>query len=164
MKVSVSGNDSVSAAATAEKDPGLYSVSLTFPREGHFDVLFDITSSDKSDIIEVKGIEVGTGGVEPSGTAKSHTWVIVLVGSVVVLLVLTLLFFRRRKHTSHVASTIGAMFLVLSLTSPPSYAHGGEDDEGRRCGSYYRYTGVHVKGFPIPVRSQNGVSQEPDGN
>jgi multidrug efflux pump subunit AcrA (membrane-fusion protein) len=129
IQVSVGGNDTVLAAATAEKDPGLYSVSLTFPRAGHFDLFFDITSADKSDIIEVKGIEVGTGGATPPGTTKSHTWVIVLISVVVLLLVLTLLLFRRRKHTSHIATISGAILLLLCLAGPSSYAHGGEDDE-----------------------------------
>ena len=130
IQVSASGSDSVSSAATAEKDPGLYSVRLTFPREGHFDILFDITSTDKSDIIVVKGIEVGERSAGPSGTTKSHTLVIVLVGVAVLLLVLTLLLFRRRKHKSHIATIAGAIFLLLSLVNPSSYAHGPEGDEG----------------------------------
>jgi multidrug efflux pump subunit AcrA (membrane-fusion protein) len=127
IQVSISGVDNSSVAATAEKDSGLYSVSMTFPAEGHFDILFDITSSDKSDIIEVKGISVGTERAEPPKTARSYISAIILVGLAAVLLVLTLFFIRRRKNTVKVAATTGAIFLLISLLGPSIHAHGGED-------------------------------------
>lgn len=127
IQVSVSGNDSFSATATEEKDPGLYNVSLTFPREGHFNLLFDISSSDKSDIIEVKGISVGVERAEPPKTARSYVSIITLVGLAVVLLTLSLFFFGRRKKKGHLATTAGAMFLLMGLVGPSIYAHGGED-------------------------------------
>lgn len=127
IQVSISGTDNSSVAATAEKDSGLYSVSLTFPAEGHFDILFDIASADKSDIIEVKGIKVGSTETEPLKKAKSYTSVIVLAGFAAVLLVLTLFLIRRRKNTMRIAATIGAIIMLVSLSGSSIHAHGGED-------------------------------------
>lgn len=129
IQVSVSGNDSVTASAIAEKDPGLYSVSLTFPHDGHYDLLFDITSPDRSDIVEVKGIEVGTEKTELPKSEADRTSAMILVGSLAVLVILAVLYLRRRRNTGHRAATAGVILLLLTLASSALYAHGGEDDE-----------------------------------
>lgn len=130
IRVSGSGGDTTSAAATAEKDSGLYNVSWTFSRAGKFDLLFDITSADKSDIIEVKGIEVGAMGAEPPKATAGRTLLIIVISSVAVLLIFALLYFRRRKSADQIAATTSTILLVLILATQSSYAHGGIDDEG----------------------------------
>jgi multidrug efflux pump subunit AcrA (membrane-fusion protein) len=127
IQVSVSGNDSTSATATAEKEPGLYNVSLTFLHDGHYDLLFDITSPERSDIVEVKGIEVGAQGSEPPKTAASRTSSVIVISIVAVLLILAWLYFRNRRNASHRAATAGVILLLLTLAGSSLYAHGGED-------------------------------------
>jgi len=116
IQVSVSGIENVSATATSEKDPGLYSVALTFPKVGTYDLLFDITSPDKSDIIELKGIKVGTDEVPVSKSKKQYAWLIIVVGFGAALTAALFLLKWRRKSMRRVVKTASTILLLLGLS------------------------------------------------
>jgi hypothetical protein len=122
LQVSINGLENVSAPAAGEKDSGLYAVSLTFPQKGRFDLLFDISSQDKSDIVEVKGIEVGADEVAPPKARKGYAWVIVVTAIAALLLVLVIFLRRSHKSAKHTAPVIGAILLFFSLSSHTVYA------------------------------------------
>ena len=130
IQVSINGVENVTATATAEKDPGLYNVSLTFPKEGRFDLLFDVSTADKSDIIEVKGFEIHLAAPPSSKDARSYVWVIIVVVGAILLLVIVGLMRRGRRNSRNAAAGAAVILLLLSLSAHLAYAHGGVDDEG----------------------------------
>ena len=118
IQVSISGADNSGVVAKAETDSGLYSLTLTFPEKGQFDLLFDITSTEKSDIIEIKGIEVGAIEAVSLKTETDNTWIAVLIGACAVLLLLALFLRGQFRKTRGTARTVGAIFLLLTLSNP----------------------------------------------
>ncbi len=129
IEVSINGDVNVTAQATAEKEPGLYNLKLTFPKNGHFDLLFDISSPDKSDIIEVKGIEVGIEKVAPPKATKNNLMIGVVAVVVILVLMLILIFGLRRKKGKSIPAAVGIILLSLGVINTELLAHGGVDDE-----------------------------------
>ena len=127
IQVSISGTDNVGVPASSETDSGLYNVILTFPESGHFDLLFDITSEDKSDIIEIKGIEVVANEPELSKTETNYTWITIFTATGLVLLLVVLFLRNRFRKTRLSAKTVGSLLLLLTLSSSSLFAHGGEN-------------------------------------
>lgn len=115
IKPSISGLDNVAASATAERDPGLYNLSVTFPKAGDYDLLFDITSADNSDLIEVKGIKVGADQTTSPKVESRSVWPFIGAGSIALLIAAVVIFARGRKGAKRSMSTAGVSLLVLGL-------------------------------------------------
>ncbi len=127
LQASVDGLENVTASATAEADPGLYNISFTFPKAGNYDLLFDITSGDKSDLIDVKGIRVGADERSLPKTESHNLWFLISAGIIVFFVAAAFIIARGRRAAKRSLSTAGVVLLVLGLSYHTIHAHGGED-------------------------------------
>jgi len=133
VEITVSGSDISPLLAVAEPDSGLYYAKILFPDTGSFDLLFDITTADDADFVEVTGVHVGgstVNGMQPEAANENSRNIIgfIVAGLLNVILAAGLTFRLNKKNRKSIqaALIIGAF---LGMTQVKLHAHGGEDHE-----------------------------------
>lgn len=144
ISVSVSGNDSLSALAGAEKNPGLYFVKMVFPKAGNYDLLFDITAGDKADLLEIKNIQAGaTAGAVIARKSRPPYGLIALLAVVLALFAGLFLYVRNNQNRKRAATSAGLVITLLSVSISPTTAHEGEEHGDQKSAQ----VGVSTPGY-----------------
>ena len=119
--------------STTQLEKGIYEVSGTFPENKKYSFAVSITAKDNSDLLTLKGIEVGkkleTVTVPQINSSFSMMNIVYILIAFVIGIVLTFLLMRKRISRK----TIAMILVLISFSAPltnyqSAYAHNGEED------------------------------------
>ncbi|MBI4817435.1 MAG: efflux RND transporter periplasmic adaptor subunit [Deltaproteobacteria bacterium] len=127
VELDFSGPGNVTVQAPATDASGVYEASVTFPKDGTYELVATVTATDVVDLIAVGRVETGVATVEttaePSRSTGPWGWLEAALFVGMVGGVLTVLWRRRRSRVESAAMLMCAMFM-----SPRDVrAHGGDD-------------------------------------
>ncbi len=130
VELELSGPENLTAKAAAAGSPGVYETTVTFPKDGTYELVASITAGDIADLLPVNGVEIGP----PRHATQARdrhaplvpTWAWVAGAAAVLGLGIGgFVLWRRRRRPGAAPAT--ALLLAVALLSGDARAHGGED-------------------------------------